>query len=285
MSVDIAQYTGKNIPNVLQSENARQCYRWCMEYMHDNYGDNVEYEEMLYHVLLCDETRDYLYNTKPAPVKYRRGMRPVLDEIVDKVIEGCVTEREKVLAIFRYVRDLHNEWEGADVFFGGTEEELIKKREWFCERVARLLVGLCEVAGFPGRIVFHIAAGHLTSEIYFEGKWGYIDPRCGLYYLWEDGRFMSVDEIVRNRDRIYKQKPEVYGERCTYWSEAYRKHRNYHFCLSPLEMQCLCAYSLTDTDRYHFDWMIHDEAARRADPAHQKYVEYGMMTLIPHEEA
>ena len=278
--MDITRYTGVNIPDVLKTENEKQTYRWCMEYMHQNFGDNVEYEHMLRQVLLCDETRDYLYGNPPAPVPYVRGMRPVLDRVVDEVTAGCRTDREKVMAILRYVRDLYQEFDGEDMFFGGTEEELIKKHEWFCERVARLQVALCEVAGFPGRIVFHIAAGHLTSEIYFDGKWAYMDPRCGIYYLWEDGSFMSVDEIIHHRERIYQQPQEVYDFHSPYWSVEYRCHRNYHFCMSPLEINCFTAYSLTDADTYHFGWTRHDDSARKADPAHQKYIEYGAMTLI-----
>ena len=280
-TADVRLYTGENILKVLKTENEKKTYYWCREYMHENFGDNVEYEHMLRQILLCDETREFLYGTKPEPVRYRRGMRPVLDKVVDEVTAECRTDREKVLAILCYVRDLYKEFNGKDVFFGGTEEELIKKHEWFCERVARLQVGLCEVAGFPGRIVFHIAAGHITSEIYFEDRWGYMDPRCGLFYLWEDGRFMSVDEIIHNRDRIYKQSPEVYAYHSPYWSIEFRNHRNDHFCLSPLEIQCFTPYSLTDADSYHFNWMLHDESAERADPAHQRYVEYGLMTLIP----
>jgi len=279
-TTDIRQYTGENILKVLETENERNTLYWCREYMHQNYGDNVEYEHMNHQILLCDETREYLY-AEPEPVRYRRGMRPVLDQIVDDIIRDCKTEREKVMAILAYVRDLYQEFHGEDIFFGGTEEDLIKKHEWFCERVARLQVGLCEVAGFPGRIVFHIAAGHLTSEIFFEGKWAYMDPRCGLYYLWEDGSFMSVDEIIHNRDRIYQQSQEVYDFHSPYWSVAFRNHRNYHFCLSPLEIQCFTPYSLTDADTYHFNWTLHHESMEKADPAHQRYTEFGMMTLIP----
>lgn len=87
--MDITRYTGVNIPDVLKTENEKQTYRWCMEYMHQNFGDNVEYEHMLRQVLLCDETRDYFYGNPPAPVPYVRGMRPVLDRVVDEVTAGC----------------------------------------------------------------------------------------------------------------------------------------------------------------------------------------------------
>ncbi len=277
---NIQDYTGVNILDVLSDENAKQTYRYCTQYMHENYGDNVDYQHMLRQVLLCDATRDYLYGSTPAPVRYVPGTRPYLEGVLEGIIKDCTTDREKFLAILRYVRDNYKSFGGEHSFFGGTEEDLIKKGEWGCEHVARLMIGLCEIAGFPGRIVFHIAAGHITSEIYVEGKWAYVDPRCGLFYLWEDGRFMSVDELVRNRDRIYHQDHWVYDYQNPYWSIPYRQHRNYHFCLSPLEINCFTDYSLMDADTYGFQWKAWGASTSRASASNKSYVEYGLMTLI-----
>ena len=165
----------------------------------------MEFERLAEQVLYCSSTRSYLYANKPESVKYVKGSRPYLEKIVYDICKGCNTDREKVLAILVYVRDLHKKVGGVDYFYGGTEEELIKKGEWFCERVSRLMVGLCEIAGFPGRIIFHIAAGHLTVEIFFEGKWGYFDPRCGMFYMDGQNRFLSVAEILEHRAIISKQ--------------------------------------------------------------------------------
>ena len=146
------------------------------------------------------------------------------------------------------------------------------------------MVGLCEIAGFPGRIVFHIAAGHLTCEIWLEGKWAYFYPRCGLFYLWGDGRFMSVDEIIHNPEWIYKQSDEVRAFHNPYWSYTYRQHRNAHFCLSPLEINCFTPYSLMDADTYHFGWTAYsysDSNRMLPNDLHRRYCELGLMTLIP----
>lgn len=277
--LDIKKYTGSNIPDVLKDEDAKQAYRYCVQYMHENYGDNVEYEHMLRQIYLCDDTRDYLYGADPEPVRYVPGTRPFLEEVAAKVTADCKTDREKVLKILEFVRENYKSF-GENAFFGGTEEDLIKKGEWGCEHVSRLLIGLCEIAGFPGRIIFHIAAGHITSEIFFEGKWAYIDPRCGMFYLWEDGSFMSVDEIIQNRHRIYEQEDWVYEYQNPYWMTDFRKHRNYHFCLSPLEINCFTPYSLMDADTYHFNWQPYGIATSRASATHHLYVQYGMMALI-----
>jgi predicted AAA+ superfamily ATPase len=65
-----------------------------------------------------------------------------------------------------------------------------------------------------------------------------------------NGRFMSVDDIVKNRDAIYRQPGWVTDYHAEYWSLDYRQHRNYHFCFSPYELQCIGDYSLADADTY-----------------------------------
>lgn len=283
---NVKDYTGDNILNVLQDKYAKKVYEYCKKTMHAEFGDNVEYEIMDRQILLCDATREYLYNN-PDGVKYVKGSRPQLEKVVEETIAGCKTEREKVLALFCYCRDLYKSeggFGGYDLFMGGTEEDLIKKHEWFCERVSRLMVGLCEIAGFPGRLIFHIAAGHMTCEIFFEGKWAYLDPRCGLFYLWEDESFMSVDEIINNRDMIYKQSEYVKSFHNPFWDFEYRQHRNYHFCLSPNEINCFTYYSLADADTYHFNWVNHSYTDPNRYPkiwdADNRLTEYSLMTLI-----
>ena len=165
---DINAYTGKNIADRLDGIE-KECYLAAWEWMEYAWGANVEFQRLHSQVLLCDETRERLYGGDEPKLRYVRGSRPALDKIGDEICQGLQTEREKVLAILCYIRDMHKKVGGADYFYGGTEEELIKKSEWFCERVARVMVALCETQGIVGRIVFHIGAGHLTNEIYLEG--------------------------------------------------------------------------------------------------------------------
>lgn len=282
MSLEIERYTGINIADRLTGIR-RELYLSCWNYMHDAFGDNVEFERMANHVLYCEQTRGYLYEAQPQAVRYVNGSRPALEKIVKSVCDGLTVDRDKVMALFVYVRDLYHKANGADYFYGGTEEDLIKKGEWFCERVARLMVALCEIAGFAGRIIFHMAAGHLTVEIFFNGRWAYFDPRCGMFYLNEQGEFMSVEEILANREIIFKQSEWVNSFHSPYWSLDYRHHRNFHFCFNPLELQCFGDYSLMDADKYHFEWMPSLETKRPTAQrdSHSRYTEIGMMVLLP----
>ena len=278
---NISEYQGIRIADRLEGL-AKECYLCAWEWMKGAWGNNVEFERLAEQILLCPETRDYLYKNPPQKVKYIKGSRPFLEQVVSDLCKGLETDREKVLAVFVYVRDLHKKVDGADFFYGGTEEELIKKSEWFCERVARLMVGLCEIIGLPGRIIFHVAAGHLTCEIFFEGKWAYFDPRCGMFCMDENDHFLSVEEILNNREVIFQQKEFVNSFHSPHWSLDYRQHRNYHFCFSPYELQCFGAYSLMDADKYHFEWMPSCEThmPKELAPIHKRYTETGMMLLV-----
>lgn len=275
---DIKAYTGKNIADRLEGIQ-RECYLAAWDWMEYAWGNNVEFQRLDSQILLCDETREHLYSVPPT-VKYKRGDRPYLDKLGDKICAGLVSDREKVLAILSYIRDMHERVSGADYFYGGTEEELIKKSEWFCERVARVMVGLCETQGIPGRIVFHIGAGHVTNEIYLEGGWAYLDPRCGMFCVDENNRFMSVDEIVRDREAIYRQPEWVTDYHARYWSLDYRQHRNYHFCFSPYELQCIGEYSLADADKYNFEWVAPYSGGGNLRTPHDRYSETGIMMLV-----
>ena len=280
---NIEQYTGINIADRFEGVK-RDLYLSCWEYMHKAFGDNVEFERMKYQILLCPETRDYLYRA-PEPSRYIYGSRPVLEKIVYDLTAPLKTEREKALAILVYIRDLYktncmlrgsdgNDW--IDYFYGGTEEELIKKGEWLCERVARLMAALCEIAGMPGRVIFHMANGHLTSEIFLEGKWSYFDPRKGLFYLDEEGKIMSLAELMDNPDMIYRQSDEVYSYHSDYWTLEDCNDGNHDRYFNQNEIQCLVPYSLADSYKYHFNWMpatrLEDHHTAERDLAHDEYV-------------
>jgi transglutaminase-like putative cysteine protease len=270
MTYDIEYYSGMNIPNRLEGL-ARDVFLTNWEYMHQAFGDNVEFERLAYQTLLCSQTVDYLY-AKPEPVSYVRGTRPILDKVVDEVCAGCNTDREKALALLSFIRDLRLKVDGRDYFYGGTEEELIKKGERYCERVARLMVALCEIAGMPGRIIFHLTTGHLTNEIYLEDGWAYFDPRFGMFCVDENNHLMSVNDIINCPSMIYNQPQWVYDYYSPEYGMEYKLKRNYDRYLCKKEVQLYGDYSLCHADRYHFNWMpsiIYP--VKKRDDAHRKY--------------
>ena len=248
-----AKHVGYRINESL-SGLARELYLASWAYMHTAFGDNVEFERLAEQVLYCPQTRQALYKKPAVNVPYERGFRPVLEDVVARVCAGAENDREKVLALFCYVRDLYLKYNGEDFFYGGTEEELIKKGEWYCERVSRLMVALCQIAGFWGRIIFHIAAGHVCVEIFVDDRWSYLDPRFGILYVDNNDNLLSVDQLLQNPEFLADQPDWVKTYRSSYWPDESRSNFSRFRCFHRREIQCFGPYSLNDAARYHFDW-------------------------------
>ena len=176
------------------------------------------------------------------------------EQAVKEACKDCTTEREKAIALMVYIRDLKKKSDGYDYFYGGTEEELIKKGERYCERVSRLMDALCEIAGLPARTVWHLSGGHLTNEVYIDGNWAYIDPRFGLFYINQEGRMLSVEEIVADPDVIFRQPEWVYEYGSEEYTKEFMQQQNYDYYLAKREIQMYSVYSLEDAHRYHYDW-------------------------------
>jgi hypothetical protein len=251
--LNIEEYTGERMFEKFSPDFAELMHKK-LDYIKEAFGENVEYERFFGEILYCPETRDYIYRPADEPV-YELGTRPILESAVAEATKGCNTDREKVLGLIAYVRDLKEKSHGYDYFYGGTEEDLIKKGERFCERVARLFCALCEIASIPCRTVHHTIGGHLTNEVYIEGKWGYMDPRFGLFYLSEDGKLASVEEITENPDIIYTQPEWVYEYGSKEYTHEFMRDSNRNIYLSKNEIQLYGNYSLRDKDKYHYGWM------------------------------
>jgi len=249
----IERYKGRNIGERLIG-TARDLYLNNLDYMHEAFGDNVEYERHADQVLYCAQTRDWLYAQAPGKPVYAVGSRPVLEQAVKEACKDCTTDREKAIALMVYIRDLKKKSDGYDYFYGGTEEELIKKGERYCERVSRLMDALCEIAGLPARTVWHLSGGHLTNEVYIDGNWAYIDPRFGLFYINQEGRILSVEEIVADPDVIFRQPEWVYEYGSEEYTKEFMQQQNYDYYLAKREIQMYSVYSLADAHRYHYDW-------------------------------
>jgi len=259
----LAASTGRDGADMIVGEDRRQVFRTTHDQLRINYGDNVEYQLQHEHVILCPQTVDFLYGDFVQPPRYERGARPQLEKIVAETTQGCKTDADKVLALMRLCRDLYKKRTGAwaDYIYGGTEERLIEKGEQLCECLGRLMTALCEVAGFPGRIVMHNIGGHFASEILVDGRWGYIDPRAGFYCLDRDGRFLSTWEIWQNPQCMHEQSQAVQRDVSDRWTWPQRVEKCEQKYFHPLEVNGLINYSLADAQRYSYGQKTQQQAA------------------------
>ena len=253
---DMNRYIGRkpyleDLPEIVQ-----QACRHSIETSIAFYGDTVDAQIMDDQIRLCAETADYVYSEyTPLDVKYVRGSRPELERIIDRILDGVTDEQEKVLAIMRFVRDLHKHrpggklWAGDDLFHGGTEEEVIKKCSNMCNEQARVFCILCQAAGMPARYVGHYIDRHGVAEAYCNGKWAYIDNE-GRYFLKPDGTIASVWELKQQPELVTSQSPEVVAEARKRFGPE-RSERE--FCR--IEVTVITNYFAWEHARYNYDWI------------------------------
>jgi len=245
-------YTGVNSAGMLADEDARQAFLLWARKVKLFFGEGVDGITPDEQVILCEATADYLYSGyTPTRVDYRPGSRPVLEEVAHRVTRGFSADRDKVLALMRYVRDLEPNPQREDLFAGGTEEEIIKKRAWTCNEKARLLICLCQVAGYPARFVGHHIGGHAVTEVYFEGKWAYLDVR-GKYFFLPDGSFANTWEIWNNPSLITSQKGEIYLEMPPGYTIDPTRDMYFH----PREVIGINNYPVSRAEDYDYSWKI-----------------------------
>jgi hypothetical protein len=151
----------------------------------------------------------------------------------------------------------------AEYVYGGSEEELIQKGEQLCECLGRLHVALCEVAGIPGRIVMHDIGGHITSEVYVDGHWAYMDPRTGIYFRKADGSFASVWDLWTNPRRLRRQGDLVQADVSERWTWEFRVWKCETKYFDPREVNGFQNYSLADAERYRYEQLTEEQVKRR----------------------
>lgn len=279
--MNIDEYKGLNIVSKLHADAQKGVYMANWNQLYKNYGDNVEWQKLKNQVLLCDETVDYIY-AQPNGVKYAKGSRPVIEMTAKSVTAKCTTDRQRVLSILEFCRDLYLT-HGKHVtvrYYGGTEEQLIEKGVNLCEAISRLMVCLLEVLDISARIVMQVVNGHIVTEAFIEGKWCFFDPRFGIFYADENDRLLSVREIMQDRDVIFRQPDWVkkYVSAQTDFDKMANDNYNKYMC--PKEIVTFCNYSLMDYKLYTYGVTYRDDIYRHGmASAIEEYKKYTKLVM------
>ena len=161
--------------------------------------------------LLVEQTAGTLYGPGPwDDLDYSPGSRPMLEWVLTEQIrlDPAASDRDKALAIMRYARDIRGGDPDGQMFHGGAEEEIIRKRSGMCNEQTRVMIRLAQVAGLPARYVGHLSSDHGCGEIKIDGQWAYFDIR-GHYYFKDDGRIASIWDLKCDPGLIERQDPEA----------------------------------------------------------------------------
>ncbi|MEO0270627.1 MAG: transglutaminase domain-containing protein [candidate division WOR-3 bacterium] len=168
--------------------------------------DRVLIDEM---ILLCPETEKFLY-TEYTPTKsfYIKSMRPELEKHLEETIVKYPGENiiQKITGFTselkeRAVQNLEK------IITGGLEEKIIKRGSDFCNEVSRVACALFQVAGFASRMIFSVNPykaywGHSIIEVFYNGKWGAIDPLFNVIYIFPDNKPASVLELHKDKNLV-----------------------------------------------------------------------------------
>lgn len=89
-----------------------------------------------------------------------------------------------------------------EMYFGGTEKEILDRGTDWCFDVARLAAVILDCLGLTSRFVFvanpnKAYHGHVLLETYYKNSWGVIDPLYG--YIFFDGKPISAKEILSSK--------------------------------------------------------------------------------------
>jgi transglutaminase-like putative cysteine protease len=182
-------------------------------------------------IRLAPETEEYLYTEyTPTEVRYRRGSRPRLEAVAAEVLgDPPRVDRASLRELVSWVPARLRHAEGVDPSPPDRaipEEEILDSGWAWCNEQARVLVALARTAGVAGRLVGMYSLvkkkGHMTAELYVEGKWSWVCATHDCVVTLPDGTWASAAEILR--DPEVRARFGVEWERCVNaWNAVYGK--------------------------------------------------------------
>jgi hypothetical protein len=164
-------------------------------------------------VLLCPETKDFLYNSFTNRVaEYSPGSRPRLEQRLGQILSAASEVRmrddeRRIGEIIAYCAGLAAAAEDKPLLLGGAEEEIIERKSDWCTDVARVACALCQVAGLQARLVVlanvsQAYSGHEIIEVFRDGYWGAADPVYGVVFRFPNGRPASAWDLLADADLV-----------------------------------------------------------------------------------
>jgi len=171
--------------------------------------------QALNYIDVADAGEDFVYNHYTSSrIFYKRGSRPKLEEIANRVTKGCNDELAKVKALAQYIpREMP--WAGVYTKQTGknlpadrnlTEEELIESGFGWCNEQARVFCCLAQIVGVLSRLVFASSNegwGHVTSEVLLPDGWMLVDQTIGFCFEINGKSVRAVDACNDEKCREY----------------------------------------------------------------------------------
>lgn len=184
----------------------------------------------------------------PPQTFYKRGSRPDLETYLKDVLDKPLDDLAKLETIHatrcrQMPGHVIKSKKGIPDDRGAGPEELMSSGVGACNETARAMVGLCQVGGLPGRVVFASAPkdGHVVCEILCNGKWVLVDPSQEYIFRRKDGTPVSILDFKTDA-ACWEEVNELYRAHLTEFF-ATRPPRKVKFTNPrPLELFCQIGY-------------------------------------------
>lgn len=86
----------------------------------------------------------------------------------------------------------------------------------YCDDVAAVFASIMRMKGLKARV--WALNGHVVPEVFYNGKWMVFDPDLEVFYLNEESKVASVDELAQNGELITNPKIRLPVENSTAYS-------------------------------------------------------------------
>jgi hypothetical protein len=141
-----------------------------------------------------------------------------LSSIVADVCRDCKSDQDKAIALYRFmVRTVWMDWhshrplemqpDGRLLFPNDPVKYIVVYGYCGCGPQAGVFGALCEAAGLKARLL-DPGFGHVSNEIYWGGKWRWLDVWLPAYVTDAKGVIYSYDEIMADRARFSNAREE-----------------------------------------------------------------------------
>lgn len=112
-------------------------------------------------------------------------------------------ELESINLLVKFTSEMATNFNASleDMYFGGTEKEILNRGTDWCFDLARLAAVILDCIGLTSRFVFvanptKAYHGHVLLEVYYNDSWGIVDPLYG--YIFYDNKPISAKEILNS---------------------------------------------------------------------------------------
>ena len=136
-----------------------------------------------------------------------------LKAIVESVTNRGMSNDEKAIAVYDFMRLAFYHWAYPKEKGGIGPLKAINVYGWsLCGGLHTVMGELYEAAGFEYRYRGWRNPGHTTIEVFYDGRWHYLDTFLCFYAWSRDGRTIAnQDDIIRDADIVLKAGREKRG--------------------------------------------------------------------------